>query len=87
MADAESNCVTHHGNLASIHNQGEQSFISGLIHKKFQRNEYAWIGLYDAIQEGRWFWTDGSKVVFTYWSQGEPNNEHVEHCTLINWHG
>ncbi|CAK6984313.1 galactose-specific lectin nattectin-like isoform X3, partial [Scomber scombrus] len=50
MADAESNCVTHHGNLASIHNQGEQSFISGLIHKKFQRNEYAWIGLYDAIQ-------------------------------------
>ncbi|XP_042265658.1 galactose-specific lectin nattectin-like [Thunnus maccoyii] len=87
MADAESTCIALGGNLASIHNYGEQSVIRQLIYNKCHSNAHAWIGMFDAIQEGKWMWTDGSKVVFTHWNHGEPNNYFNEHCAVINWNG
>ncbi|XP_053174059.1 galactose-specific lectin nattectin-like [Scomber japonicus] len=80
-------CVALGGNLASIHNHGENVFVRNLIYKRCGSYAKAWIGMYDAIQEGKWLWTDGSKVRFTAWSHGEPNNQHQEHCTEVNWKG
>ncbi|XP_062283177.1 galactose-specific lectin nattectin-like, partial [Scomber scombrus] len=75
------------GNLASIHNRWENEFIRNLIYKKHHSYARAWIGIYDAIQEGKWLWTDGSTVGFTCWNRGEPNNQGGEHCTETNWNG
>ncbi|XP_053174057.1 galactose-specific lectin nattectin-like [Scomber japonicus] len=86
-ADAERNCVALGGNLASIHSHRENVFVRNLIYTKCRSYAHAWVGMYDAIQEGKWLWTDGSKVRFTAWSHGEPNNYRQEHCTEVNWKG
>ncbi|XP_035533260.1 galactose-specific lectin nattectin-like [Morone saxatilis] len=87
MADAELICIAHGGNLASIHNIHEHYVIRNLIHQRYQAYVNAWIGHFDAIQEGRWMWTDGSGSTFRYWAHGEPNNHGGEHCTEINFRG
>ncbi|XP_036959346.1 galactose-specific lectin nattectin-like [Acanthopagrus latus] len=85
-ADAELNCIRRGGNLASIHNIRYHNWIRGLVRRTCGSNEFTWIGLSDAIQEGKWLWTDGSKFVFSRWGRGEPNNQGgKEHCTHINF--
>ncbi|XP_030278859.1 galactose-specific lectin nattectin-like [Sparus aurata] len=85
MADAEFNCIRLGGNLASIQSYGEHLAIRRLIRRVFRTDTRAWIGLFDAVQERKWMWTDGSKVRFTRWARNEPNNQGgTEHCTHIN---
>lgn len=45
-----------------------------------------WIGLYkDLIEKKRWLWVGGSRVFFTSWSTGEPNNARLnEDCGLLS---
>ncbi|XP_058654902.1 galactose-specific lectin nattectin-like isoform X2 [Onychostoma macrolepis] len=74
--DAEVTCLNHGGNLASVHSNKEQAFIKLLV----SSSESFWIGGYDAVSEGTWFWSDGSKMNFQLWSPGEPNNLGVQ-----NW--
>nr|XP_046252384.1 galactose-specific lectin nattectin-like [Scatophagus argus] len=87
MADAELTCISLGGNLASIRNIHEHLFIRNLIYQICRFYATAWIGFYDAVQEGKWLWTDGSKTVFTHWGHGEPNNVGGEHCTETNFRG
>ncbi|XP_050927432.1 galactose-specific lectin nattectin-like [Lates calcarifer] len=89
MAEAELSCISHGGNLASIHSSWENLCIRHLIYQTCRAYVTAWIGLFDAIQEGKWMWTDGSRVAYTSWGSGEPNNvgHGGEHCTEINWGG
>lgn len=46
-----------------------------------------WIGLSDEIKEGTFVWGDGSKLDYTNWLDGEPNDFHFieqgEDCVLI----
>ncbi|XP_044066148.1 galactose-specific lectin nattectin-like [Siniperca chuatsi] len=85
MADAELTCTAFGGNLASISSYGEHLFIRNLIFRTCGSFVTTWIGLFDAIQEGKWLWTDGSRVVFTHWGHREPNNAGGEHCTETNF--
>uniref|UniRef100_A0A671SIB4 Galactose-specific lectin nattectin-like n=1 Tax=Sinocyclocheilus anshuiensis TaxID=1608454 RepID=A0A671SIB4_9TELE len=73
-------CLNHGGNLASVHNLKEYTFLKLMI----SSSRSYWIGGYDA--EGTWFWSDGSKMNFKLWNPGEPNNQkHVEHCIEMNY--
>ncbi|XP_055774435.1 galactose-specific lectin nattectin-like [Salvelinus fontinalis] len=87
-ADAESYCVSLGANLASVNTMGEFSFVKNLI-KIFDPTEhYTWIGLSDLHKEGRWMWSDGSKVVYTIWSSDEPSNgvaSDPENCVHTNY--
>ncbi|XP_006787761.1 galactose-specific lectin nattectin-like isoform X2 [Neolamprologus brichardi] len=85
-ADAELYCVSQRANLVSIHSREEEQFVKLLI-KNFDHAEgWTWIGLSDLHKEGRWMWSDGCAVSFTYWSAGQPDNAGtVEHCVHTNF--
>lgn len=79
-ADARADCQARGGDLASIGDAGENSFVHGLI----QPTEDApWIGFNDQASEGSWKWSDGSPVTFTNWATSEPNNSGNEDCAHI----
>ena len=76
-------CKSRDASLASIHSQEEQDNIHGLT-----LPTRTWIGLTDFLDEGQFSWVDGSKVTFTNWMNGEPNNKNNnQHCTLIRRDG
>ena len=43
----------------------------------------AWIGYFDAYNEGHWEWIGYNGSSFTNWDIGEPNNEGYEDCAVI----
>ncbi|XP_043112669.1 galactose-specific lectin nattectin-like [Puntigrus tetrazona] len=78
--DAEMTCLNHGGNLASVHSHTEQAFLNLLV----SSSDPFWIGGYDAVSEGVWFWSDGTKMNFQLWRSREPNNLGEEHCIETN---
>ncbi|XP_019642933.1 PREDICTED: versican core protein-like [Branchiostoma belcheri] len=62
-------CKQHNANLASIKNRAENDFITDLIKNGFVR-KLVWFGM---TQGGRWQWTDGSRVIYTNWAPGKPD--------------
>ncbi|XP_034551047.1 galactose-specific lectin nattectin-like isoform X2 [Notolabrus celidotus] len=86
--DAESHCIKIGGNLASIHSSEENYFLNNLI-ARVTNNAHlrTWIGGYDAVQEGKWLWSDGTRFDYLRWGPGEPNNLGTEHCIVMNWAG
>ncbi|KAI5104165.1 hypothetical protein C0J45_5791, partial [Silurus meridionalis] len=86
--DAEKNCVTMGGHLASLHNKEEYAFIQGLVLSKTGSNAETWLGATDVIQNFVWVWTDGSAFDYYNWSAGQPdNNMQSEHCLEMNFPG
>ncbi|KAK2890968.1 hypothetical protein QQF64_007116 [Cirrhinus molitorella] len=78
--DAELQCLSYGGNLASVHSHNENAFIKLTISKKT-----LWIGGYDAVSEGMWLWSDGTKMKFKLWRAKEPNNlGGKENCLTMN---
>jgi hypothetical protein len=68
------------GHLASIGSFEENDFILKNFGFFDGQDRRLWIGFNDADVEGDWRWSDGSKVTFTNWNGGEPNNANgVEH--------
>ncbi|KAK5863077.1 hypothetical protein PBY51_000134 [Eleginops maclovinus] len=87
-ATAETECIALKGNLASIRSTTEYNFIRQLVKKATGTDVNVWVGGYDAVREGVWMWSDGSKFTFRNWSRGEPNNAGgKEHCMEINYAG
>ena len=79
-SSAEASCVTHGGNLASIHSMEDNALISALC-----GSEECWIGFNDIAQEGTWVFSDGSAANFSQfpggvapWNPGEPNGRAEE---------
>ncbi|XP_070766236.1 galactose-specific lectin nattectin-like isoform X2 [Enoplosus armatus] len=85
--DAEHTCIAAGGNLASIHNAEENVFLKNVVERVTGRASHTWIGGFDAVTEGKWMWTDGSKFDYARWSLREPNNLGTEHCIEMNWGG
>ena len=49
--------------------------------------ESFWIGANDKDIESDWVWeSDKSKLLFTDWHVGEPNNYVDEDCGIMRWH-
>lgn len=68
------------GHLASIASFEENDFILKSFGNFGGQDRRLWIGFNDVAVEGDWQWSDGSKVAFTNWNGGEPNNSGgIEH--------
>ncbi|XP_042265651.1 galactose-specific lectin nattectin-like [Thunnus maccoyii] len=86
-ADAERFCTSLDGNLASIRSENEYKFLREMVYRATNSHKRTWVGGYDAVKEGLWLWSDGSKFNFTGWAKGEPNNHGDEGCMEINLRG
>ncbi|KAI4575392.1 hypothetical protein MJG53_011595 [Ovis ammon polii x Ovis aries] len=67
--EARKDCIGFGGNLASIHNEKEQAFLT--YHMK-NSTFNAWTGLNDINSEHTFLWTDGRGVHYTNWGKGYP---------------
>ncbi|XP_039536285.1 ladderlectin-like [Pimephales promelas] len=83
--DAEKFCMDYDANLASVHSNDEYMLIQNLVRYETGGSTRAWIGGHDAVQEGFWLWSDGTKMNFQTWSPGEPDNDGYEHCIEMNY--
>ncbi|KAM9839148.1 macrophage mannose receptor 1 [Aulostomus maculatus] len=81
--DALTACNKEGGDLASIHNIEEQSFI--LSQSGYLPTDNLWIGLNDQRHQMLFEWSDRSPVVFTQWKLDEPSHASnlQEDCVLI----
>uniref|UniRef100_A0A663LWS6 C-type lectin domain-containing protein n=1 Tax=Athene cunicularia TaxID=194338 RepID=A0A663LWS6_ATHCN len=66
---ARRNCMSLGGNLASIHNEQVQAFLT--YHLKDVSND-PWIGLNDILSELNFVWSDGTAVSYTNWAPDSP---------------
>ncbi|XP_010863392.2 galactose-specific lectin nattectin-like [Esox lucius] len=84
--DAERNCLILGGNLASVHGPHQYRFLLSVIEKSGKKDQRTWVGANDAIQEGLWLWSDGSRFKYHNWSEGQPSNyKGQEHCMEMNY--
>ena len=62
--------------LAVVNPRSEKEALAPNLEKK------TWIGLHrNPSETSRWQWIDGSKVFYTNWNYGQPdNNQSAEHC-------
>nr|XP_033935309.1 LOW QUALITY PROTEIN: galactose-specific lectin nattectin-like [Pseudochaenichthys georgianus] len=85
-ASAERDCLGLGGNLASFQSTTEFNFIRKLVRTATGQDLHFWAGGHDAVMEGVWLWSDGSKFSFSGWGKGEPNNYRgKEHCMEVNF--
>ncbi|XP_010901909.2 ladderlectin [Esox lucius] len=83
--DAELICLQLGGNLASVHSLSEYNFLWSVL-KSGGAKSPVWIGAHDAVKEGVWLWSDGSRFTYQKWNRGEPNNSGgQENCMQMNF--
>uniref|UniRef100_A0A3B4UJN7 Mannose receptor, C type 1b n=1 Tax=Seriola dumerili TaxID=41447 RepID=A0A3B4UJN7_SERDU len=87
--NAQKECRKEHGDLVSIRNVEDQSFVISQL--GYTSTDELWIGLNDRKTEGLFDWSDQSTVSFTSWKYGKPAVSTAEEdCVLItgekgNW--
>uniref|UniRef100_A0A3B5RDX7 C-type lectin domain-containing protein n=1 Tax=Xiphophorus maculatus TaxID=8083 RepID=A0A3B5RDX7_XIPMA len=64
-------CADHGSDLVKIDSREDR--LRGLM---VEDDDKFWIGLTDSVEEGRWFWVDGSPLdeSLSFWSQNEPDD-------------
>uniref|UniRef100_A0A7N6C4I5 Mannose receptor, C type 1b n=1 Tax=Anabas testudineus TaxID=64144 RepID=A0A7N6C4I5_ANATE len=88
-SEAQRQCRSEGGDLVSIRNVEDQSFIISQL--GYASTDELWIGLNDKKTEGLFDWSDSSTVSFTSWEYGKPGvGTDVKDCILIrgengNW--
>ncbi len=69
---AKSLAESNGGHLAIIDTQEKQNMIAKML-EAYPANREFFIGASDENEEGKWFWLDGTNVVFENWANGEPS--------------
>ncbi|XP_042352883.1 macrophage mannose receptor 1-like [Plectropomus leopardus] len=88
-SEAQRECRNFGGDLVSISNVEDQSFVISQL--GYKSSDELWIGLNDKKTEGLFEWIDHSTVSFTSWQFGKPvSSTDVKDCVLIrgqngNW--
>ncbi|XP_068091671.1 macrophage mannose receptor 1-like isoform X2 [Hyperolius riggenbachi] len=82
--DAQVSCRKLEGDLASLHNIEDSSFITAQF--EFEDAEYVWLGLNDLKTQRFFEWSDGTPVTYTVWQRGEPTHftNKQEDCVALN---
>nr|XP_014124972.1 macrophage mannose receptor 1 [Zonotrichia albicollis] len=80
--DALSSCKKQDGDLASIHNIAEYSFLVSQL--GYKPTEELWLGLNDLKTHFYFEWSDGTPVTFTKWQRRHPTHTSgAEHCASM----
>ncbi|XP_030827447.1 LOW QUALITY PROTEIN: macrophage mannose receptor 1-like [Camarhynchus parvulus] len=80
--DALSSCKKQDGDLASIHNIAEYSFLVSQL--GYKPTEELWLGLNDLKTHFYFEWSDGTPVTFTKWQRRHPTyTSGAEHCAAM----
>ena len=76
LNDAETDCVSKGGHLASITSDNENSVVLSLRGTSTADANDTWIGLHDRVVENTFIWTDDTKSTYTNWDPAgnEPND-------------
>lgn len=81
QVEATDNCQAHGAYLASIGNEGEHTFVHGLIESR------TYIGLSDENEEGVFTWQDGFPFQYSKWCPTEPpqpNGREKQNCVVMS---
>ncbi|XP_020627535.1 uncharacterized protein LOC110064775 [Orbicella faveolata] len=81
---ARRNCLDSGGDLVSITDQSEMSFVSNKSLNVW--NQHYWIGLNDRRNESQFVWSDGTPYnasVYSNWHPMEPNDQGGEDCVEL----
>ena len=71
---ANKTCESLNSHLVKIESLEENNFIVQLVNTSFpDLPDRIWIGTRDFSQKP-YSWTDGTNIIFSRWSGGEPNN-------------
>ncbi|GFO14235.1 Brevican core protein, partial [Plakobranchus ocellatus] len=81
FADAEADCATYNGTLATAKNAEEKDFVESL-----RGTDWIWIGLNDIRTENNFVWSDGTPTLWSNWRSGQPDNWRNEDCVMA-FHG
>ncbi|CAM4522330.1 unnamed protein product [Caretta caretta] len=81
--EALTSCTKEDGDLASIHNIEEHSFIVSQL--GYKPTDELWIGLNDLGIQIYFEWSDKMPVTYTKWLRGEPThaNSRQEDCVVM----
>ncbi|XP_064018398.1 macrophage mannose receptor 1 isoform X3 [Pogoniulus pusillus] len=85
--DALTSCRKEDGDLASIHNVEEYSFVISQL--GYQAADELWIGLNDLKVELYFEWSDRTPVTYARWLRGEPTHasNRQEDCVVMKGKG
>nr|XP_034333174.1 galactose-specific lectin nattectin [Crassostrea gigas] len=77
-------CSSVGAKLVEIETESENNFLKRHLQTTGATKNY-WIGLSDAIKEGKFVWqTTQDNVDYTDWAPGEPNDDHhTEDCAEL----
>ncbi|XP_028996815.1 type-2 ice-structuring protein-like [Betta splendens] len=84
-ADAEKNCRSMGGHLASLRNKEEYLWVQHLIHTQTNSYPATWIGASTLEKDTPWFWSDGTSFTFTFWCRGQPDFPEIQRCAQMNY--
>ncbi|KAK5927238.1 hypothetical protein CesoFtcFv8_000340 [Champsocephalus esox] len=71
-AHAERDCIGLGGNLASFQSYTELNFVIKLVRTATGQNRIFWAGGNNAVLDGVWLWSDGSKFSPIGWGRRKP---------------
>ncbi|XP_059193470.1 type-2 ice-structuring protein-like [Centropristis striata] len=82
-SEAESNCYSLGGNLASamLDIQPSEEFLD-VMKKGGQKSGQVWVGGYNTAEDPRWQWSDLVSYGFDNWCSGGPDNR-KNHCVQL----
>ncbi|NXJ98839.1 MRC1 protein, partial [Corythaixoides concolor] len=80
--DALTSCKRQDGDLASVHNIAEYSFLVSQL--GYKPTEELWLGLNDLKAHFYFEWSDGTPVTFTKWQRRHPTfTNGLEDCVVM----
>ncbi|XP_065179053.1 versican core protein-like [Sycon ciliatum] len=78
---ANANCEADGGSLPVVRNSTELAAVMAVSDAR--AGGRIWLSGEDRDADGVWHWTNGDRITFQNWNQGEPNGRGRENCLLL----